>query len=263
MTERKTLGGENSYFLLYLEFFSPHPSGERVRVRYLLSFYVTPECIYQESTVFKVSVVFAFRTSSFIFSACRRHVCFNPLQVGYKQKMPKIIATRKDAFQSLIGRLQTTIWRDQNDCYQKVSIPYRQATNQTMKEKIRLSFDLFQSLIGRLQTRIDLEDGWKLQSFNPLQVGYEQTVIEPKEKEPKEFQSLIGRLRTVTIKSNNYLLRLFQSLIGRLRTSKDVKVALRYLLFQSLIGRLRTKKQEFITHLIEEFQSLIGRLRTI
>ena len=78
------------------------------------------------------------------------------------------------------------------------------------------------------------------------------------------FQSLIGRLKTLSEAKRSHVGRSFQSLIGRLKTIFLLWVLLwRFRLFQSLIGRLKTVTV-FIaaTTSDAEFQSLIGRLKT-
>ncbi len=55
-----------------------------------------------------------------------------------------------------------------------------------------------------------------------------------------EFQSLIGRLKTLQNSGGTAEEIAFQSLIGRLKTMKDYSIDLWEPGFQSLIGRLKT-----------------------
>ncbi len=61
-----------------------------------------------------------------------------------------------------------------------------------------------------------------------------------------EFQSLIGMLKTVTVKSGGHYEFLFQSLIGMLKTLIGPLFDYPAKLFQSLIGMLKTKSCSFL-----------------
>ena len=54
------------------------------------------------------------------------------------------------------------------------------------------------------------------------------------------FQSLIGRLQTLSGREYKNEKKLFQSLIGRLQTIFNRRYVVLYVMFQSLIGRLQT-----------------------
>ena len=56
---------------------------------------------------------------------------------------------------------------------------------------------------------------------------------------------------------------MFQSLIGRLKTLSRTKVGGRGSRFQSLIGRLKTEDGFAFEEESQVFQSLIGRLKTV
>jgi len=58
--------------------------------------------------------------------------------------------------------------------------------------------------------------------------------------ENKEFQFLIGRLKTYIIEANHHREDLFQFLIGRLKTYPGKRMAVNLEEFQFLIGRLKT-----------------------
>ena len=83
---------------------------------------------------------------------CDVSTSFNPSQVGYKPASILRHQLHLVLFQSLTGRLQTTLWA-RLSC-QRIS---------------------FQSLTGRLQTLSGIIGGIKaVQSFNPSQVGYKR-----------------------------------------------------------------------------------------
>ena len=121
--------------------------------------------------------------------------CFNPLQVRYKQgrsfpqgnlggrvSIPYRYATNlpsffcfpfSQAFQSLIGTLQTIFLPSFLHPKLPVSIPYRYATNMYQVTGEWRFFPRFQSLIGTLQTYYEAEFTAGVdEGFNPLQVRY-------------------------------------------------------------------------------------------
>ncbi len=140
--------------------------------------------------------------------------------IGRLQTLVRILdMVYHDMFQFLIGRLQTRQLRPLASVLKRVSIPHRQATNESKFQVLLVSHAVsiphrqatngcwhgrecaggnkFQFLIGRLQTNfISPPSIFHRSGFNSSQVGYKLDLSQNTRGGIQLFQFLIGRLQT-------------------------------------------------------------------
>ena len=108
---------------------------------------------------------------------CSSHSGFNPLQVRYKRGYATLNGKPKEEFQSLIGTLQTSGKICIAELSEKVSIPYRYATNSFLSHLGYHPEHGFNPLQVRYKRLLVSCQGFGKACFNPLQVRYKQQVL--------------------------------------------------------------------------------------
>ncbi len=126
----------------------------------------------------------------------KKIMCFNPSQVSYEPTDVKTVPLPVTVFQSLIGKLRTTVI-----------------------DRSALTTELFQSLIGKLRTRAMPASLTILPGFNPSQVSYEPRRFRSSEAAFSSFNPSQVSYERSNNSSGRMSRQLFQSLIGKLRTS--------------------------------------------